>query len=68
MDNSKLNNLKNSLVAITSNCEMNTRHTINVSSADESNKKLVNKVSNHQNTFNQQIASIILEILNAIEE
>lgn len=68
MDNSKLNNLKNSLISITSRCEMNTRHAINVSSADENSKLLARKISEHNNAFNNQITSVILEILNAIEE
>lgn len=68
MDRSKLNNLKSSLLAIGRSCEMNNRHEIIMSTVEENNKYLVKKVSYHQNTFNNQIISIIIEILNAIEE
>lgn len=68
MNYSKLKHLKNTLMAIRSNHEMNTRHAINMSSADESTKVLVRKMSDCNNAYNNQIESLIIEILNAIEE
>ena len=68
MDRSKINNLVNRLIITRNNYEMSNRQTINMLPIDENSKTVVRKFFNNNNEYNNAIISIIIEILNAIEE
>lgn len=68
MDRSKVNNLVNRLIITRNNYEMSSRQAINMLPIDENSKTVVRKFFNNNNEYNNAIISIIIEILNAIEE
>ena len=68
MNSSKLKDLKYQLLAIRANHEMNVIHDIYLSSVDDETKALIRKILEHNEAYNKQLTSTIIEILNVIEE